>query len=292
MLLLGLVDRRLRFSDDTADNGINAPLLGILPILPADLRDQERRTMAAHCVHNIRVLLQLSGEVGGAKVFAITSPTAGDGKTSLVLSLGLSFAASGSRTVLVDFDTVGTGLSASLDVRGGNGVLEAIRTGNVAGCVRPSGVDDNLFIIPSSPGDDIHVSRVSTNSVRRLVAALRERFDAVLIDTGPILGSIEASLAAAQADGVVLVIGRGQHHNYVKRAVERILAVGGRVAGMVFNRATASDFRRSVSAASMRSIPRALPSGPGGRGSGLSNAGPIATVVARDVDQHSQNTTP
>lgn len=285
MLLLGLMDRRFRYSDDANETGITAPLLGILPILPPDVRDEERRAMAAHCVHNIRVLLQLSGEVGGAKVFAVTSPTAGDGKTSLVLSLGLSFAASGSRTILVDFDTVGTGLSASLDARGGPGVLDAIRTGQVASSVQTSGVDDNLFIIPSTPGDDIHVSRVSTSSVRRLIATLRDQFDVVLIDTGPILGSIEASLAAAQADGVVLVVGRGQHHTYVKRAIDRITAVGGRLAGMVFNRATASDFRRSVSAASVRSIPRGLPAGPSSRGSGgLANAGPIASTVVRGME--------
>jgi polysaccharide biosynthesis transport protein len=284
MLLLGLVDRRFRYSDDADGSGINAPMLGILPILPPDMRDEERRTVAAHCVHNIRVLLQLSGEVSGAKVFVVTSPTAGDGKTSLVLSLGLSFAATGSRTVVVDFDTVGTGLSASLDARKSGGILDAIRTGQLAGCVHPSGVDDNLFIIPASPGDDMHVSRVSTSSVRRLVANLREKFDAVLIDTGPILGSIEASLAAAQADGVVLVIGRGQHHTHVKRAVDRIRAVGGRLAGMVFNRATASDFRRSVSAASVRSVPRGLPPGPSSRGGGLSNAGPVAATMARDMD--------
>jgi capsular exopolysaccharide synthesis family protein len=279
MLLLGLMDRRFRYSDDASDTGINAPLLGILPILPPDVHDEERRAMAAHCVHNIRVLLQLSGEVGGAKVFAVTSPTAGDGKTSLVLSLGLSFAASGSRTCLVDFDTVGTGLSASLDVRGGLGVLDAIRNNDAGPCIRQTSVDPNLFIIPSSRGDDVHVSRVSTSSVRRLLEQLRNQFDAVIIDTGPILGSIEASLAAAQADGVILVIGRGQHHTYVKRAVDRITAVGGRLAGMVFNRASAADFRRSVSAASMRSIPRGLPAGPSGHASQRNNVGPMASSV-------------
>lgn len=287
MLLLGLMDRRFRYSDDASDTGINAPLLGILPVLPPDVHDEERRAMAAHCVHNIRVLLQLSGEVGGAKVFAVTSPTAGDGKTSLVLSLGLSFAASGSRTCLVDFDTVGTGLSASLDVRGGLGVLDAIRNNDAGPCIRQSGVDPNLFIIPSSRGDDVHVSRVSTSSVRRLLEQLRNQFDAVIIDTGPILGSIEASLAAAQADGVILVIGRGQHHTYVKRAVDRITAVGGRLAGMVFNRASASDFRRSVSAASMRSVPRGLPAGPSHIPNPRNSVGPMASSVRGvDPDDH------
>ncbi len=284
MLLLGLLDRRLRYSDDTGQEGIGAPLLGILPILPPDVKDEERRAMAAHCVHNIRVLLQLSAEAGGAKTFCITSPTSGDGKTSLALSLGLSFAASGARTVLVDFDTVGTGLSSSMDLRGGEGLVEAVLRGELNGCVHPSGVDDRLFLIPSNPGDELHVSRFSTGAIRRLVKQLRDQFDMVLIDSGPILGSIEASLACAQADGVVLVVGRGQHHAFVRRAVERIQAVGGVLAGIVFNRATAQDFKRSVSSGSVRSVPRGLPPGAGGAPrSGLSKAGPLARTVAEDV---------
>ena len=41
----------------------------------------------------------------------VTSATSGTGKTSLVLSLGLSFAAAGSRTLLIDADLVGTELT-------------------------------------------------------------------------------------------------------------------------------------------------------------------------------------
>lgn len=284
MMLLGLVDRRLRYSDDTGQDGIGAPLLGILPILPPDVKDEERRAMAAHCVHNIRVLLQLSAEAGGAKTYCVTSPTSGDGKTSLTLSLGLSFAASGARTVLVDFDTVGTGLSSSMDLRGGEGLVEAVLRGDLNGCVHPSGVDDRLFLIPSNPGDELHVSRFSTGAIRRLVRQLRDQFDVVLIDSGPILGSIEASLACAQADGVILVVGRGQQHTFVRRAVERIQAVGGVLAGIVFNRATAQDFKRSVSSGSMRSVPRGLPPGAGNvPRSGLAKAGPLARTVAEDV---------
>lgn len=284
MLLLGLVDRRMRYSDDAEESGIPT-LLGVLPVLPQELADAEQRAAAAHCVHNIRVMLQLGAEARGGKVWMVTSPTSGDGKTSLSLSLGLSFAASGARTLLIDFDMVGTGLSSSLELRGYHGVVDAIRAGEIETHVVPSGVDDRLFVLPSAAGDDLHASRLSTAAVRRLMAQAREAFDVVIADTGPILGSLEAAMLASQADATVLVVGRGQQQEFVRRAVERIAAVGGRLAGVVFNRATGSDFKRSFSSASQRSVPLALPSRVGQKParSGLKRASPIARTVADDT---------
>lgn len=285
MLLIGLVDRRLRYSDDTGETGVGASLLGVLPVLPQELTDAEQRAAAAHCVHNIRVMLQINAEARGAKTWMVTSPTSGDGKTSLTLSLGLSFAASGARTIIVDFDMVGTGLSSSVDLRGFHGVVDAIRTGDMHAHVHPSGIDDRLFVLPSAAGDDLHAARLSTAVVRRLIDQLRAEYDVVLFDTGPVLGSLEAAMLAGQVDSVVLVVGRGQQQEFVKRAVQRIHQVGGRLAGLVFNRASGADFKRSFSSASQRSTPLALPSRPGQRPMrvGLKRASPIARTVADDV---------
>ena len=71
-----------------ASRGIT--LLGILPNLPDRLSDPEQAAIAAHCVHQIRTMLQINGGVEGGerRVFAVTSASPGDGKTSLTLALG------------------------------------------------------------------------------------------------------------------------------------------------------------------------------------------------------------
>ena len=104
---LGLIRRRYDFSDETEwDIGLAAPLLGVLP----DLRESdtaERRSAAARCVHQIRVLLGAWSGRRRSSVYLVTSTTAKEGKTSLTMSLGLSFAASGARTLVIDCDLVG-----------------------------------------------------------------------------------------------------------------------------------------------------------------------------------------
>jgi hypothetical protein len=88
MLLLGLVDRRMRYADQTDSTMRGTKLLGVLPELPGTAADPEQVAAAVHTVHHIRTKLRLSGPT--RKVYAITSPLSGDGKTSLSLSLAIS----------------------------------------------------------------------------------------------------------------------------------------------------------------------------------------------------------
>lgn len=289
MLLIGFMDRRFRYSDEAKELASAPPVLGLLPVLPKDLADAEQRANAAHCVHQVRLLLQIAGAASGRKVYAITSPTAGDGKTSLALSLGLSFSASGSRTLLIDFDMIGTGLTSNLKLNNGHGLAAALRTGSINGSVVPV-PPENLWLIPSRHEDDHDVNRLSTKSVRALIDQVREQYDVILIDTGPILGSLEASLVSAAADAVVMVVGSGQQRDHVEQAFERVAAVGGRVAGMVFNRACRADFKRSVSTTSLRSVPRpvALDGADAAAGARrLADSGPVVRTVALELDSRS-----
>ena len=114
ILLIGLLDHRLRSSEDAHYSLGHMRLLGILPRLADDLGTAEHATIAGYAVHHIRTLLQLGADRTDGQVLAITSPTAQTGKTSLTLALGLSFAAADSKTLLIDCDLAGGGLSARL----------------------------------------------------------------------------------------------------------------------------------------------------------------------------------
>jgi Mrp family chromosome partitioning ATPase len=113
--LAGLFDRRVRNIADareSLDGGKR--ILGILPALPEDLADPDQVSAVAFAVHHIRTLLQLGGSEKRSTTFAITSAAPGDGKTSLTIALGMSYAATGAKTLLIDGDVIGAGLSSRL----------------------------------------------------------------------------------------------------------------------------------------------------------------------------------
>jgi len=254
LLLLGLANPRYRFSDETNTETIGLNLLGILPDLPDRLSDPEQASIAAHCVHQIRTMLQISGGTEERRVFAVTSAAPGDGKTSLTLALGLSYAACGTRTLLIDCDLVGAGLTSRMNVNAPEGVLEAIANRSLLEYVRSTDVAD-VAILPVGSAQTLHASTLSPAALRRLIDEARKQFDTILIDTGPILGSIEASLVCAAADAVVLTVARGQQRPLVEKSINHLMNIGAKLAGGVFNRAQANDFDRSISGvSSLRSV--------------------------------------
>lgn len=276
MLLIGLMDSRLRYSDETDTDMSGITLLGILPNLPDRLSDPEQAATAAHCVHQIRTMLQINGASSDQSVFAITSAAPGDGKTSLTLALGLSFAACGSRTLLIDCDLVGAGLTRRLGVNSETGILEAANTRTVLEYIRTTEIAD-VAILPVGAAGTMHASTLSPNSLRRIISEAKKHFDTILIDTGPILGSIEASLVATVADGIVLTVARGQHRGLVEKSLRHLMSIGAKIAGVVFNRAQARDFERSLSNMSMRSV------GLIGNVSGENRYGPLGRAVQGSV---------
>ena len=169
------------------------------------------------------------------------------------MALGLSFAACGSRTLLIDCDLIGAGLTRRLGVQSETGILEAALNRSVLENIRTTEITD-VAILPVGSSGALHASTLSPNALRRIISEAKKHFDVILIDTGPILGSIEASLVATVADGIVLTVARGQQRQLIEKSLRHLMSIGAKICGVVFNRAQARDFERSLSNVSMRSV--------------------------------------
>jgi Mrp family chromosome partitioning ATPase len=247
--LFGLVNRRYRFADEAGEmaRGRQLRMLGILPVLPHRLANEDRAADAAQCVHQIRVMVQ-GGADGGPRAYLVSSTSAREGKTSLCVALGLSFSAAGARTLLIDADMVGRGLTRGLRADGLPGLREALESGRLSIRQRP----DGLSVLTAGDSRAADACKVSAVAVRRLLAEARKHFDTILIDSGPVLGSVEATVVAREVDGVIFTISRGQEPEAVERALCHLEAIGANVLGAVFNRANVTDFYRSFQSSSLR----------------------------------------
>ena len=104
----------------------------------------------------------------------------------------------------------------------------------------------------------------------------------ILVDTGPVPGSIEASMVAAEADEVILVVSRGEHRQPVQHSVDYLHSIGARLAGVVFNRARPHDMQRSGYSSE---VSRPIGELPAYRHeNGFARLGPVAQAVATVSD--------
>ena len=242
--LLGLVDRRFRFSEDAAEILDNAPLLGVLPELPKTDGYPDLPRIAAYCVHNLRIRLQLLPGKKNDRVYMITSAAAGEGKTSLTLALGFSFAAAGKRVLLVDADLIGRGLTNRLRCEGQAGLLESVIG---AGLSPIRHVMKNVSVLPAGIGGELgNGSSLPLDELAEVMNIARSRFDLILIDTGPVVASLQTPIVAQVADHVILTVSQGLQQVLCQRSMQILRSVGIKITGVVFNRARQKDYRRWI----------------------------------------------
>jgi len=285
LVALGALRRPYRYSDETeADITPVAPLLGVLPDLEG-VSDEERHVAAAHGVHQIRMVLAARAGRGGTGSYLVTSATAGEGKTSLTVALGLSFAAAGHRTLIVDCDLVGRRITRELEFADEPGLSEALAEGAIGKRIRRAAGE--LYILPAGRAEPAQASALPAAKMATVLAEARKHFQVVLVDTGPVLGSLEAAVVAPEVDGAVLVVARGRERGLVRGALLRLRSLGVTPAGFVYNRASPRDFSSSPygsSSSNRSSVSETAASRlacAGARRRRLDRFGPLVTAVGR-----------
>ncbi|MGD1916830.1 MAG: GumC family protein [Phycisphaerales bacterium] len=247
----GFLRPRYRYVADLEDEPASPPVLGLVPQVADGKIEGDDAAQAG--VHQIRSLLESMSQPGHGRVIVITSATAAEGKSTLAAALAASMAHAGRRTLLVDGDLVGRGVSSRLAARELLGLSDFVARGGegASECIHEVEGRKNLELMPAGIAEGFEAEQLSSQAVEDMVQGIRQKYDAVVIDTGPILGSLEANAAVAQADQVVLVVSRGQNARLVKLAIERLHRFSAAGIGLVFNRAMRADIERSTSAASV-----------------------------------------
>jgi Mrp family chromosome partitioning ATPase len=111
------------------------------------------------------------------------------------------------------------------------GVAAAVRTSPIPG----------LSILPAGSWTPATHQMLVGDRWRQLKRELKEEFDFVVIDTSPLLLVSDTMLLAREADGVVLSVLLGVSQiSRVSETVERLNAVGAKLAGVVVNNVRSS----------------------------------------------------
>jgi polysaccharide biosynthesis transport protein len=185
-------------------------------------------------------LLQQFSRPGG-KIIAVTSALTEENKAFLAWQLARSFARSGSRTLLIDFDLRAPSLHRWLQLKNERGACELL-CGQVdfRDVLLPQG--NGLTFLPAGKWAPEVRAGLTSERVEALMAWLRQQFDAVVLNTHPLLHVAETLLLCRNADGILLSVERHESRlPLTARAHEKLAMVASEAFGMVYQGATAEE---------------------------------------------------
>jgi non-specific protein-tyrosine kinase len=232
------LETRVRTTEEVSARLGGLPLLGRLPRPPKRLRRSDKLVMLedpasaqAEAFRMLRANLDFMTLDRDARTIIITSALEQEGKSTTVANLAVAFARAGKRVVLVDLDLRRPVLSRFFDLEGpgltqvalGHVPLEAAlagiaitdppaprrrlslrRSGNQNGHVTRE-LLGQLEVLPSGPIPPDPGEFVSSAALGKVMGALRERADVVLVDAPAALHVGDVVSLSSLADGILVV---------------------------------------------------------------------------------------
>jgi capsular exopolysaccharide synthesis family protein len=248
--LAEVTDRSFQTPDDIRKH-LGLSILGHIPTLRLNederkpgskLEDQlitahKPKSTEAEAYRGLRTGLYFSTQGKGHQVIQITSPNAGDGKSTLSCNLSISIAQSGKKVVLIDADMRKPRVNKIFGIPNSDKGLSTLIEGNslLEESMFPTEVP-NLFLIPCGPRPGNPSELLTSPRFPEILSELREKFDFVMVDTPPVLAVSDPCIVAPRVDGVIVNILLNKNARAsATRACEMLANIETRVLGVVVN---------------------------------------------------------
>lgn len=202
----------------------------------------QTRSSVREAVKTLRTNILFSQLDKPLQTLVITSPTASEGKTSVCCFLGVAFAETGKRVLVVETDCRRPMLANNFRQRPKYGSLQVIYGEATILEAAEETRQQGLFLLDCGGKITNPVEFVNSKRFALMIAEARKYFDIILFDTPPLSSFIEAALLASQADGTVLVLQPGRVQlGLMQQVVEQLKKANANIIGVVLNRVNEAE---------------------------------------------------
>lgn len=200
------------------------------------------RSRPSEAYRSVRTAVCFSATGGEHRVIQVTSPAAGDGKSTLTMNFAVSLAQSGKKTVIIESDFRRPKVHKLTGVSNKVGVVDVLRgDAEVADAIQPTELD-GFFVMPCGSRPKNPSELITRPEYEQLLDVLREKFEYVIIDTPPVLVVTDPCSVAPRVDGVLLCVRLSKHtRDFGRRSLEQLRDVGANMTGLVVNGVEETD---------------------------------------------------
>jgi len=246
--LFEYLDDSLRTKDDMERAAPGIPVIGVIPAVPG-WKSRERpelvsltdpSSMAAEAYRSVRTAVQVIGLDRPVRTLQVTSPNAGEGKTTTLANLAVSLARAGQRVVVVCCDLRRPRVHEFFGLDNAIGFTSVLR-GDVtlAEAVQWVPGESRLVLLASGPIPANPSELLSGRRTVEVLTALQAQADIVLIDSPPVLPVTDAAVLSGRVDATIVVASaKSTTRKELARTAELLSQVDAPVVGMVLNGVT------------------------------------------------------
>jgi len=240
-ILLDILDNTIKSPDDVQDK-LHSTLLGAIPKQKIDKNGefyqfwQKPQSQYAEAIRTIRTGVVLTSLDDPAKIIVVTSTVPGEGKSTTVLNLGSALGQM-ENTLVIGADLRRPSLAQKCGLAPNHQGLSHFVSGTaeLEYCIEhlpelhmdvmPAG------IIPPNP-----LEMISSKRFVEALAALRKRYDRIVIDSAPVQAVSDALILASYADSVIYVVKADTTSaTQVQKGIASIVASNEPLTGIVLN---------------------------------------------------------
>jgi len=197
----------------------------------------DQKSHVSEAYKTIRTNIAFSNVDSDIKTILVTSAQPGEGKTTTISNLAVSFAGLDKKIIVIDCDLRKPTVHKQFNISNINGLTDAlIGSKPFLQCIQKSELN-NLDILPAGTIPPNPSEILSSNNMKELVKKLKEYYDYVFIDSPPIGSVTDAAIISSYSDGVILVCGSNEVDKEIALvSKERLDNVNAKLLGVVLNK--------------------------------------------------------
>jgi len=194
------------------------------------------KSTVAEAYRTLRTNIQFMNPDKPLTSMVVSSAGPGDGKSTTVVNIAITFANLEKKVLLIDADLRKPVLHKVFDVPRAPGLTHRLTQDlNDADVIRETEVPHLQLVtcgdLPPNPSE-----LLASQKLKDFVNRMRERFDIVLIDSPPIIAVSDASILSKMTDAILLVVKAGSTDvRVLRRSIELLRQVKTNLIGAVLN---------------------------------------------------------
>ena len=219
-----------------AERASGQAVLGNVPMIGSGPNRSQAVWLGQESFRSIRTNLRFAF-TEEPRVLSVTSPAPGEGKSTIVANLASWYVDQGARVLLIDADLRRPQIHRILNVGQEPGLSDVLAEScELPEAVQPSPVNSKLHVLSCGSAVTNPAELLGSERFERLIRYLRTVYDAILVDTPPVLAVTDAAVVGTVMDGVLVVArANATDKDALDRAVSELRRVKAPVAGVILN---------------------------------------------------------